>query len=252
MISTPIYSHITEKAIANFRPTWLMIKQHKITGLKYFCKTMKKDPYKYKGSGTWWVRHIKKHGKKHGKKHVETLWCQLFDDIYELVDYALTFSRENDIAASKEWANLMLEDGLGGYKTEETRRNMSTSRTGKKLSEEHKQNIAIGQTGRKHTEETKKKIGNSHRGKKRSEEHKRNTGLSSKGRKWSEEAKSKIDHNGARNSNAKKWKISHENGEVVFTDCLKIWCQENGIPYCSIGLARKKGKSYKGWFLEYA
>ena len=38
----------------SFVPTWLYIKQHNITKLKYFGKTVRKDPIKYKGSGTYW------------------------------------------------------------------------------------------------------------------------------------------------------------------------------------------------------
>ena len=58
-----------------FTPTWLMIKKHKITGLKYLCKTTGKDPIKYLGSGTYWKRHLKEHGTE-----VETVWCQLFEN----------------------------------------------------------------------------------------------------------------------------------------------------------------------------
>lgn len=43
---------------------YLYVKRHKVTGMKYFGKTVKKDPYKYNGSGLYWVRHIKKYGKK--------------------------------------------------------------------------------------------------------------------------------------------------------------------------------------------
>ena len=39
----------------------LYIKTHNKTGLKYLGKTSY-DPFKYKGSGTYWKRHIKKHG----------------------------------------------------------------------------------------------------------------------------------------------------------------------------------------------
>jgi len=108
MTSTAIYPCITEDAIANYQSTWLYVKRHAVTGLKYFGKTIQ-DPYKYKGSGLRWSNHL----KVHGRHHVETLWCQQFDDIYELVEYALTFSRENDIVASPEWANLVPENGLG-------------------------------------------------------------------------------------------------------------------------------------------
>lgn len=35
-------------------------KTHNITGLKYLGQTTK-NPYKYRGSGTYWKRHIKIH-----------------------------------------------------------------------------------------------------------------------------------------------------------------------------------------------
>lgn len=102
MLSTSIYKPIT--------PTYLYIKQHSVTGLKYFGKTTKTDPYKYSGSGTYW----KKHCKKHGKKFVKTLWVS---DLYydtSIVEIALHFSKENNIVESNDWANLILENGLDG------------------------------------------------------------------------------------------------------------------------------------------
>ena len=113
MTSTAIYPEypcITEVAIANFKPTYLMVKRHRKSGLMYFCKTTGKDPIKYLGSGTRWKRHI----NKHGREHVETIWYQQFDDILLLVEFALGFSKDADIVASKEWANLKPEDGLYG------------------------------------------------------------------------------------------------------------------------------------------
>lgn len=90
--------------------TYLFIKQHEITGLKYFGKTTKKDPYSYTGSGKYWKRHI----KKYGKDHIKTLWCQLFTNETELINYALEFSKKHDIVNSNEWANLKEENGLDG------------------------------------------------------------------------------------------------------------------------------------------
>ena len=92
------------------KTTYLYIKQHNITGLKYFGKTTKEDPIKYLGSGIHWKRHI----KKHGIEHVKTLWCQPFDSEESLVEYATNFSQENNIVESKEWANLKGENGLDG------------------------------------------------------------------------------------------------------------------------------------------
>lgn len=94
--------------VTNYKPTWLYIKQHNQTGLKYFGKTVR-DPHSYKGSGKHWKRHLKMHGDD-----VTTIWCQLFINKTELQEYALYFSKEHNIVESKEWANLMPENGLDG------------------------------------------------------------------------------------------------------------------------------------------
>ena len=41
---------------------YLLLKTHNKTGLKYLCQTKRKDPIKYPGSGTRWLRHLNKHG----------------------------------------------------------------------------------------------------------------------------------------------------------------------------------------------
>ena len=92
------------------KPTYLYIKQHEITGMKYFGKTTKSDPIKYKGSGKHWKRHI----KKHGIQYVKTLWYKLFTDKDELMNFALNFSKQNDIVNSPLWLNLKEENGLDG------------------------------------------------------------------------------------------------------------------------------------------
>lgn len=92
-----------------FTPTYLYVKRHSVTGLKYFGKTVQ-DPLKYPGSGRYWTRHI----KKHGKEHVETIWYKLFLDESECVTYAENFSSENCIVESEDWANAIPENGLTG------------------------------------------------------------------------------------------------------------------------------------------
>lgn len=108
MLSNNTYN-ITETIRLNFKPTYLYIKEHEKTGLKYFGKTTK-DPLKYKGSGVYWNRHL----KKYGKQCVKTIWYKLFLDIDELVLYALNFSENNNIVESEKWANLKIENGLDG------------------------------------------------------------------------------------------------------------------------------------------
>lgn len=107
------------------KPTFLYIKQHKITRLKYFGKTTK-DPLRYFGSGKHWKRHLKKHGK-----YVDTVWFRLFTNETELTEYALKFSKQNNIVDSEEWANLKEENGLDGgfdkgWWSEEQKQNIST------------------------------------------------------------------------------------------------------------------------------
>jgi hypothetical protein len=104
-----------QKQTTIFQPTWLMVKRHTKTGLKYLCKTVKHDYEKYLGSGHYWKRHLQKHGK-----HVETIWARLFTDKDELVEFALFVSEvENicealDINGKKLWANEIPENGLDG------------------------------------------------------------------------------------------------------------------------------------------
>lgn len=94
----------------SFKPTYLYIKQHLLTGKCYFGKTIRKDPIKYLGSGLHWAHHI----KKHGKKHVITLATQYFTDETECKRIALLFSKQQDIINSDRWLNLIDENGLGG------------------------------------------------------------------------------------------------------------------------------------------
>jgi hypothetical protein len=93
-----------------FLPTWLMIKRHSKTGLLYFCKTTKADPYKYKGSGIRWGNHMKAHGRD-----VDTIWCKQFTDAGTLMYFAIEFSIRNKIVEYDEWANLVVEDGITGW-----------------------------------------------------------------------------------------------------------------------------------------
>jgi len=107
-----------------YKPTYLYIKKHNVTGLKYFGKTVR-DSLKYKGSGQYWLTHLKQHGND-----VTTEWCKLFHNEKELVEYAINFSNTHNIVESKDWANLIVENGIN-----------SGGITGIKRSEETKQKI---------------------------------------------------------------------------------------------------------------
>lgn len=153
----------------DFKPTYLYIKQCNTTGLKYFGKTVSKDPVKYKGSGKYWLRHIEKYGN-----NVTTVWHQLFTDQDTLVEYALRFSETNNIVESKDWANLKPENGLwgGGVK-------------GAKIKRTPEHNKKISDAINKHNLET----GKTHKPKVKVKKARQQT---KSGWKWSEEAKAKL------------------------------------------------------------
>ena len=90
--------------------TYLYVKQHKITGLKYFGKTSKKDPYLYLGSGKYWRRHLKLHGFE-----VDTINVWVFENENDCEKFALEFSKVNNIVESNDWANLRPENGKDGF-----------------------------------------------------------------------------------------------------------------------------------------
>lgn len=93
-----------------FKPTYLYVKTHNKTGLKYFGKTTAKDPLKYEGSGVKWKKHLKKHGSD-----ISTEIIGYYTDEQECLEFALKFSIENDIVNSDNWANLKEESLDGGF-----------------------------------------------------------------------------------------------------------------------------------------
>ena len=174
-----------------FSPTYLYIKQHTKTGLKYFGKTTEKDPVVYPGSGFYWKSHLAKHGND-----VTTLWAQLFTNRDELIEEALSFSRSHDIVKSKEWANLIPENGLAGWtkgqpRSEETK----LKHRGRITSDSTREKMK----GRITSEETRQKLSLANKGKPKkpfSDEHKQKLSESGKGkmkgRNKSEETKQKM------------------------------------------------------------
>lgn len=133
-----------------FKPTFLYIKQHSVTGLLYFGKTSKGDPVKYKGSGTYWKRHI----KQHGVKFVETIWYCLFLDAESIKEFELSFSINNNIVEDTRWANLVEETGIGGpplglKRSEETCKKIGDSKRGIRYSDEVRRKMSESKKGLK-------------------------------------------------------------------------------------------------------
>ena len=94
----------------DWQPTALLVMRHKVTGLRYFCKTsLFKTINQYKGSGLHWKRHMKKHGRD-----IEVGVLGIYFDKERCLSAAKQFSEENNIGSSPEWANLIPENGLDG------------------------------------------------------------------------------------------------------------------------------------------
>jgi hypothetical protein len=92
---------------------YLYIKTHNATGLKYLGKTIK-NPQVYKGSGTYWIPHIKKHGynvtteilKECSTMEELKYWGLYYSELWDIVG-------ARDISGRKIWANLKPEEGDG-------------------------------------------------------------------------------------------------------------------------------------------
>lgn len=128
--------------------TYLYHKQHKQTGLNYFGKTTK-DPQYYRGSGKYWLSHLKKHGND-----VATLQVWKFTNINECSKFALEFSFKHNIVESNEWANLRLENGLDGGDTpssytESARQKRKEKLTGRVFSPETLIKMSLSKKGKK-------------------------------------------------------------------------------------------------------
>jgi len=143
----------------------LYVKTHNRTGLKYLGFTKATDPHKYCGSGTYWIRHLKVHGYDYSTEILNE--CT---DKKEVKHWGEYYSLLWNVVESDGWANLKPESGDGGFgiMSDDTKKKISKSLTGKIVSEETSKKISAAKTG-KHREsfsdEWKEKIGASSRGK---------------------------------------------------------------------------------------
>ena len=192
--------------------TFLYIKKHRITGMKYFGKTTESDVQSYLGSGKYWKRHI----QKYGKEHVETIWISHpFTDKKDIEEFATLFSNHWNIVESNDWANLKLENGIdGGY--------------------------CGGMNGKKHTTETINKM------KKpkpiRTETHSKKISVSKTGK-----PRSKIHTENIIKKISKCWLVIDPTGQQREVINLKLFCRENNLFYGSIyGGKTNRGKN-AGW-----
>jgi len=206
------------------KPTWLYIKQHTVTGLKYFGKTTR-NPEKYNGSGKRWVNHLAVHGST-----VKTIWSQLFTSKTELVEFALNFSKEHNIVESSEWANLMPENGLDGGSPKGTNK-------GRPCSETARRNLDNGRKNRIYTPMSIK-----------SKEKLRNSKL---GKKVTLKTKEKLKIARAKyiEQNQRLYNLISPNGTVfvLYSIPMKQFCLDNGLNYSSMVQAARRNIFHKGW-----
>lgn len=112
-----------------------MVKIHNKTGMKYLCITKKDDWQKYKGSGKYWMNHLKKHGSD-----IRTELIYECDDYFEFLVVCRATSDHLDVVLSEEFANIVPETGYNNndgkpnivlfweYASEELKRNIIEKR----------------------------------------------------------------------------------------------------------------------------
>jgi hypothetical protein len=143
---------------------YLYIKQCSHCNLKYFGKTIQ-DPFKYKGSGKHWRNHLKKHAA-----YPVNIELYSFESLEQANIFAISFSEENNIVKSKNWANEIIEtalDGgvLGHVQSLETISKRVAKNKGKKRSPEQLNNLKNAASRRNNTnvgKNTARKISTPH------------------------------------------------------------------------------------------
>jgi len=134
-------------------------------GLKYLGKTTQ-NPFTYIGSGKYWKSHLNHHGFKIADIKTEILFESSNIEIFR--EKAIEYSKYFNIVESDEWANLMMEDGIGGggmkgrIVTEETREKIRKANKGKPCLPETRKKIGKANKDRVPTLETRNKLSKNH------------------------------------------------------------------------------------------
>lgn len=93
---------------------YLLVKTHNKTGLRYLCKTIKKDYHRYTGSGYVWKDHLKKYGVDYTTtlirecKNQQELyyWGKYYSQLWHITSAVDNFG-------NRIWANMIPETGGG-------------------------------------------------------------------------------------------------------------------------------------------
>lgn len=244
-----------------FKPTYLYVKTHNVTGLKYFGKTTS-NRKRYRGSGHHWVRHIAKHGYD-----VTTEIVGYFTDQYECMKFALEFSEKHNIVESLEWANERPENGVDGGDTisnrtpeqkkaaQEKRRKTIANKTPQEIAEWNKKNSDgvkryIAENKEDHLEksrkgaitrkinnkpvsdETRSKISAANRA--RTPEQRARIGDANRGRKRPAHSEYMKLKTGLDNKNTRLFEVTTPGGQtqtIIGCGKLREFCSTNSIAY---------------------
>lgn len=225
---------------SEFTPTFLYIKQHKITGKLYFGKTSK-NPETYKGSGIHWKSHLKKHGNE-----VETLWYCLYNTKESIKEAAISFSKLWDIVESDGWLNLIEEDGIGnglpvGHK--------KTKEHCDKISKSNKGNVPWSK-GLKLPKEFGQKVSESKllSNKKYTDQEKLNVSIGTKKAMDNDEVKAKCSA-----PHIKNWVVTDPTGQEHHISNLRQFCIKNNLNKSNlVQVAKGRIRQAKGWTCRYA
>ena len=198
----------------------LYIKTHRQTGLKYFGKTTCDDPYRYKGGGKVWRRHLMKHGYDFDTE----IYLQSENQEY-ITQEALRFSWAYDIVKSSLWANLQEENGIDGW----TKGNPNLKLKGVPRSSDAREKMSKGRMGIKMPP--------------RSKEHCENLSKSLTGIPKSKEQIEKFIK-----ARARTWLVIDPNENEYIVVNMNKFCKENGLDQRHMShVASGKHKHHKGW-----
>ncbi len=144
------------------KKTYIYVKQSP-KGLLYLGKTVQ-DPYKYKGSGLRWKKHLNNNDIK--PSDIQTWILHETTSLEEVERLGLYYSNLFNVVKSDRWANMKEEIGDGGFGSKEAH-----PWFGRKKTLEHRQKLSItskgnkASLGRKHSEDSIKKMSEAQKGK---------------------------------------------------------------------------------------
>lgn len=177
-----------------------------VNGKIYIGQSKYDDP-SYIGSGSFFLKAVKKHRKENFVKEVLE-YLKSKEELDERETYWISYFKSNDPDIGYNLA-IGGHGNIGYSPSDETRKKISISLKGRVLSEEHKEKISSSNLGNKHSDETKQKmsykkkgvtlstdhienIRKGHLGVKQTEESKKKRSEKLKGRIMSEEHKKKL------------------------------------------------------------